>query len=338
MSELRQDPITGTWVAIAYERAAREGALVHPEPPGGGAAPGHCPFCPGAEHETPPERERLRLPDDAEPWRVRVVQNRFPAFGSAAPPAGAGDPPFAHRSGRGDHEVVIETPRHGQPFEAFAPDHAALVLQAWQRRHRTLAALEGVEAVVTFKNSGGQAGASLAHAHSQMVAMGMVPPRLALKQARAREHAERTGASLYAAMLAAERAAGTRIVREWPGLVALSPYAARWPYETWLVPTEPTEPFEALPPERLEPVARACQALLRGIGQALGPCDYNLLLCTPPLHEAPYLPWHVELVPRAIQPGGFELSTDLPINPIPPERCAERLREALREQDAAPDA
>jgi len=346
MSELRQDPTTGAWVAIAHERAGRQGALHHPPQPapagGGHAAPSNCPFCVGAEGETPREIARLRLPGDALPWRVRVVPNRYPAFspqaGQAAQAARAPqpDPPFVRMLGRGHHEVVVETPRHGHPFWDFAPEHAALVLQAWQQRYRVLAGEEGVAAVVVFKNHGAQAGASLAHAHSQIVAVPVVPQRLALKQALAREHAGRTGRSLYAAVLEGERAAGLRIVLESPRLAAFAPYASRWPYETWLLPCDLETPFEALAPERLAELAVACQRLLRAIRRVEGELAFNLLLSTPPLRAAgaARYPWHLELLPRFVQPGGFELTTELMINPVPPELCAERLRQALAEEEA----
>lgn len=328
MSELRQDPFTGAWVAIAYERAAREGALEAPQP-----APhpnsGTCVFCPGAEGQTPPELERLRLADDAEPWRVRVVPNRFPAFSPDARTTEAAAPAFQRQPGFGSHEVVVETPRHGEGFVALSPAHATLVLQAWQHRLSALASLRGIAAVVAFKNEGPLAGASQAHAHSQLIAMGTVPPRLAVKVARASEHGRSHTDTLWGSVLAAERAAATRIVAERPGVVALAPFAARWPYETWLIPADMGIPFGALPRDRLEPIATLVQAILRAIAQVEGPFSFNLLVVTPPIGAEASLPWHIELVPRCIQPGGFELSTELQINPIPPELGAQRLRAAL---------
>lgn len=341
MSELRQDPTTGEWVAIAHERATREGAFHRPPESAGdpAGAARRCPFCPGAEGETPHELERLRLPGDDVPWRVRVVYNRFPAF---APGAAAAHPEarveglLLSRPGEGQHEVIVETPQHGEGFADFPPAHAALVLQAWQHRYRALAAREGMRAVVLFKNQGAQAGASLAHAHSQLVAVPVVPQRLALRQATAERYAAATGRALYADLLADERRAGTRVVLERPALTVLEPFAARWPYETWFVPHAADTPFEALPEEVLAAVAHACQDVLRALAAVEGALAFNLLLIAPPL-GAPAegrFPWHLQLVPRAIQPGGFELSTDLPINPLPPEMCAARLRRALREAGA----
>lgn len=330
MTELRQDPITGEWVAIAIERAQRAGALLAPPPPPGGAH-GTCPFCPGAEPETPPELERLRLPGDDAPWRVRVVPNRFPAFTprDAAAPAPVPPPePFACRPGPGHHELVVETPRHDEAFHELAPAHAALVLEAWQRRYRVLARQPGMRCVVVFKNHGRDGGATIAHAHSQALALGAVPQRVEMRQA----HARRTGGGMahFARLLERERALGTRLVFEASGLAVLQPYAPRWPYETLLLPDDGATPFEALAPGRLRDVAAACLETVRLLRAVVGPFDYNLLLCTPALDcdAAGRFPWHLQIVPRLVQPGGFEMSTDLYINPVPPEQAAERLRAA----------
>src|SRR6266498_3998453 len=61
---IRKTPITGDPVIFAPEREQR--------PDVSEGAP--CPFCPGAESQTPPEIAR-----DGDPWRVRVFPNKFPA-------------------------------------------------------------------------------------------------------------------------------------------------------------------------------------------------------------------------------------------------------------------
>ena len=75
MSELRLDPIAGTWVIVAPERAARP--LDFRRPPPQPAARESCPFCAGREEKTPPEIASVR---DDKGWRIRVVPNRYPAL------------------------------------------------------------------------------------------------------------------------------------------------------------------------------------------------------------------------------------------------------------------
>ena len=83
MSQLRLDPLTGRWVVIAAERAARPDAFVRPQLEVQADA-SRCPFCPGNEEATPPALETYG-PNGS--WLVRVVPNLYPAF--------AGDEPMA---------------------------------------------------------------------------------------------------------------------------------------------------------------------------------------------------------------------------------------------------
>jgi UDPglucose--hexose-1-phosphate uridylyltransferase len=81
--ELRRDPLSGRWVVLAPARAQRPGAERAPMPSAGDDAE-RCPFCEGREAATPPETFALGPPGrpaDAPAWRVRVVPNKFPAFG-----------------------------------------------------------------------------------------------------------------------------------------------------------------------------------------------------------------------------------------------------------------
>jgi UDPglucose--hexose-1-phosphate uridylyltransferase len=138
VSEIRRHLITGDPILYAPERAAR---------PKWGV--GACPFCPGNEHETPPE-----IAHTGEPWRVRVFPNKFP---------------FAEH-----HEVIVEAPDHDATFESIP--HAPDVVAMYFDRYR---ALRPFGSVALFKNHGAMAGASLPHLHSQITALPFVPPRIA---------------------------------------------------------------------------------------------------------------------------------------------------------------
>ena len=69
--------------------------------------------------------------------------------------------------------------------------------------------------------------------------------------AAARRHAERTGGgNLYADVLAAERAAGTRVVTRNEHWTAYVPAAARWPFEVHVAPHRLVPDIPALSDER----------------------------------------------------------------------------------------
>jgi UDPglucose--hexose-1-phosphate uridylyltransferase len=133
-------PITDDPVILAPEREQRPNVFE--------GAP--CPFCPGAEDQTPPEIAR-----DGEPWRIRVFANRYP--------------PTEHA------EVIVESASHNDSFDELSPDHAARVVEMYYERYRAI----GANYVSIFKNHGRLAGASIPHLHSQIVGTAFVPLRAA---------------------------------------------------------------------------------------------------------------------------------------------------------------
>src|SRR6266545_2586685 len=178
--ETRVDPETGDWLLVAPSRAGR------PDDSHGAGSGPVCPFCPGNEHMTPPER--MRVPAGVPDWRIRVVPNKYPVVSTVD----------VHRDGRvsqadaglvfpatGDHEVVIESPRHDWDLRQARPDEAAEVLSVLRERCRALSS--GRVAVVAFRNYGTAAGASLSHPHSQIVALDQAPPALVARWRRARD-------------------------------------------------------------------------------------------------------------------------------------------------------
>jgi UDPglucose--hexose-1-phosphate uridylyltransferase len=136
VADIRHDPMTGRWVAIAPARATRPGAETQ--------APDEreaCPFCAGHEDRTPPET--LRLGDGPTGWGVRVVPNLYPALER--------------------QEVVIHGPEHVHSIGALADTTIDLVAEAWQRRARDVGGI-----CFPLVNEGHEAGASLPHSHSQL--------------------------------------------------------------------------------------------------------------------------------------------------------------------------
>lgn len=139
---IRKTPVTGDPVILAPERNERPDVY-------DGAA---CPFCPGAEPETPPEIARV-----GDPWRVRVFPNKFPATAQ--------------------HEVIVETPDHHATFDQLEPDHAARAVGVIFERYHAMR--DAASYVCLFKNHGRAAGASIPHIHSQMVGTPFIPLRIA---------------------------------------------------------------------------------------------------------------------------------------------------------------
>ncbi len=324
MPELRIDPISGRRVYIAEERLGRpndfdEVAAPPHAAPASAAVRDGCPFCAGHEAATP--HASLEVHNAAGQWRVRVVPNKFPAVSLSSAAIGA-------------HEVIIESPTHATELLELDADQFTTVLAVYRDRLAHWARDSRLRHGIVFKNSGHGAGASLEHVHSQLVALPYVSPSVEAELAGAQEFGAAQGACIFCHLLAQEIAAAERLVFARDGYAALCPYAARQPFETWILPTRHAARFDQTPDAELPDLARAIRgvvgqlaAVARSAGRDLA---YNLLLHTGPFdeaHAATYH-WHWELVPRTTHLAGLEWGAGVFINPVSPERAARALREA----------
>jgi UDPglucose--hexose-1-phosphate uridylyltransferase len=256
---------------IAPARGRRPGAARAPIPPPTPEELEDCPFCAGHEERTPPET--LRLPEERA-WIVRVVPNLYRALER--------------------QEVVVHSPRHVRSFAELEERELDLVAEAWRRRRAAFPA-GYAHALV---NEGRDAGASLAHSHSQLVWFREIPPAVTAERG--------------------ELDAG-EIVLERDGLVLGCPPASRLPYETVIAPLEPEE--DGLRSELLGPALRLLAEAVRRLRGLEGAVPWNAWL-----HNGRR--WHIEVVPRLAVLAGLELGAGIYVNSLPPEQAAAALREA----------
>lgn len=304
---------------IAPVRGERPGSSRRLEAPDLAATQGPCPFCPGRESETPPETLALAGPGraaNAPGWRLRVVPNRFPAFGDAGLPTDDGL--FARRPAIGRQEVVVHTPRHLASLADLTSPEIDEVARAWRSRAEA-SRRAGFSVQRAIANEGPDSGATLAHTHSQLIAL---PRESAARLAVLGRLAD--GPCLACAVVAEERRRAERIVVDDGELVAHCPWASRQPYEVRIAPVR-CEP-DAYASDLLAPaLALAAECLRRIRGAAGGWVPVNVQLATSPL-DAAVGHWWLEVVPRLTVPSMAELQGDVGVNPVPPELAAARLR------------
>lgn len=247
-----------------------------------------CPFCAGSEADTPPELDRLAGGESG--WLTRVVPNRYPAFEGAD----------------GQHEVIIESPRHVTRFVDLTNEEAASAVQMWARRIAKWRAESGYDYQLVFKNEGVGAGASLEHVHSQVVTLPKAP---SLGDAPIR---------------------GDLIVHQANGWRIAASSVPRFAFESVICPEDSTHDFASLANDaevagRLAAVIAQTLVALRSVTDVAA---YNLMVNTP----GEGMPWWIDITPRSAVTAGFELATRMWINAFSPEAAAERLR-AVMEAD-----
>lgn len=329
MPELRRDPIVGRWVIIATERARRPSDLARCPPP---QQPAVCPFCAGQEAKTPPEvyvsGRAPSAPPNSPGWAVRVVPNRFPALKIEGDLDRAAEGIYDRMNGIGAHEVIVETPDHRRTTKDLGDGELTDVLFAFKARVLDLRNDLRFRYILLFKNHGHLAGASLDHAHSQLIALPVVPGLVQEEIEGARRHHALKERCIFCDVVGQERRDRSRLVYENEEFVAFAPYAPRSPFETWIVPKRHESNFEAEPKERLRLCAQALGTTLRRLAAALGDPAYNFIVHSNPLRDpaSPSYHWHIEVMPALSQVAGFEWGSGFHINPVPPEEAAEFLR------------
>jgi UDPglucose--hexose-1-phosphate uridylyltransferase len=338
MPELRKDPVVERWVIIATERARRPMDFA-PEPPPPRRIE-DCPFCPGREDRTPPEIYRSGGPEDG-PWTVRVVPNKFPALhgdGDGGEVHATGEGIYDRIEGVGAHEVVVESPDHFAGLGTLPAAHVGEILGAYRERLLALRKDPRLEYVLIFKNHGVQAGASLEHPHSQLIATPILPELIAEELEGALRYFRMKERCVWCDVVRQERRSGSRLVLEDERFVAVAPYASRFPYETWILPTAHRPHFESLQPDEVDALARLLRELVARLGRLFVDPPYNFALHTAPLKAADpeHFHWHLELMPKLTRLAGFELGTGFFINPTPPEDAARFLRLAEAAPGTAP--
>ncbi len=342
MPELRKDPIVGRWVIISTDRAKRPSDFARDQVK---MKRGFCPFCNGNENKTPPEILAYRsLPNGGPPperdspgWRVRVVPNKFPALGIEGNLGRQAEGMFDRMNGIGAHEVIIETPDHNQTLSTLSEKRIEDVLWAFRDRVLDLKQDKRFKYILIFKNHGEAAGASLEHAHSQLIALPILPKQVVEELEGGKEYYRYKERCIFCDIIRQEMDSGVRIVAENQDFVTMAPYAPRFPFETWILPKRHESAFENSASHIYENLAQALKNLLMKVDRVLDNPAYNLVIHTSPVQETTndYYHWHIEIMPKLTKMAGFEWGTGFYINPTPPEEAAKFLREARVEVEQA---
>lgn len=331
MGELRQDPATGAWTIIAPNREHRPGAPAALKSTRARLArhDGHCPFCPGNEAQLPGILAELPAAD-GRGWTARAVPNKFAAVGPRPPQKPPRDELYVSESAYGRQEVIIESPRHDLDITSMARADVAAALALCQQRYRLALADPNVRAAVIFRNSGAEAGASLAHPHAQLMALSVLPPLLQTRMERARRHHADAGRCLYCQIVAHELGNRRRLVMENDAFLAIVPYAASTPFEIHLLPKRHEADFADARDGEITALAAALQDVLARLARMANRPAYNYVINAAVKGEpgGAACHWFLHLRPRLTLSAGFELGAGLAINPSWPEDDAAALRDA----------
>jgi len=185
--------------------------------------------------------------------------------------------------------------------------------------------------VLVFKNHGPEAGASFEHPHSHPIALPIVPLRVQQALRDAGDYYSLKERCIFCDVLDRESHDRHRVVFENDGFVVACPFAARFPFELWIIPKRHRSHFEHAQAAEYRWLAQALKAGLNALKAALEDPPFNYIIHSAPLREAPspHYHWHLEITPALTRVAGFEVGTGFYINPVPPESAAAHLRQML---------
>lgn len=292
-----------------------------------------CPFCPGQESKTPPEVLAYRHNGggaNSSGWTLRVVPNKFPALRVEGDIERSGAGMYDQMSGVGAHEVLIETPEHTLSLAELPEKRVEDLFWAFRDRVLDLKRDVRLRYMVMFKNHGETAGATLEHTHSQLIALPVVPFTVLEEMNGARRHYEYHDRCIYCDIVRQEMEQATRLVLVNEQVVAIAPYAARFPFETWIIPRRHGSHYEAAEESQIRGLAQAVKSVLLRMDKVLERPALNFVIHTAPAQDPAldHYHWHVEIIPKLTRVAGFEWGTGFYINPTPPEEAAQYLRDA----------
>jgi len=207
----------------------------------------------------------------------------------------------------------------------------AEVFDAFQDRYLDLMSKKNVNYISIFHNHGKEAGASISHPHSQIMAIPVIAPYLQGQLDGAELYYRRNKQCVFCTMIEFEKEFGKRIVFENEDFVAFCPYASRAAFEVWVAPKKHNPYFERITDLEKVKLAQVFGASLQAIFKALNDPPYNFYINTAPCDgkDYPHFHWHIEILPHTSIWAGFELETGIEISTLASEEAAEYLRKQL---------
>jgi len=293
--EFRKDPIKGTIVVVANERALR------PSDP-----TVSCPFCKGAEKTTPPTK--LAFPSEKN-WSVRCFDNAF----AIVKPRGVFKPEkkgdfFYTSPAYGEHEVIVESPDHHQLFSDIKdPEHLSMIFSAYKQRYGALCKKKGAKYVHLFKNHGRLAGASIEHEHSQVISLPFIPALIASEIENECEYKKKTGKCMVCELLEREK---QNIILQNESFAVLCPSFGRFPFETWIISLEHKKSIAQFSDFQGSQFMQALRTIIEAVFRVSR--DYNVVYHNGVEGEDSH--FHAEIYPRPNVWAGLELGTGVIVN------------------------
>ncbi|HMG86031.1 MAG TPA: UDP-glucose--hexose-1-phosphate uridylyltransferase [Terracidiphilus sp.] len=327
----RWNPLRQSWVMVSPHRTQRpwQGEVAQKTAPSAIHHDPNCYLCPGntrAGGALNPQYES-----------IFTFVNDYAALlpDAAAEQNAQGSPLLVAEPARGLCKVLCFHPDHSLTLARMTQTEIRRVVDAWTHEYEELDAIDWIQYVQIFENRGAMMGASNPHPHGQIWSTGFVPDEPAVETVSQREHLAKTGRCLLCEYVAAEKAAGERVVLENDHFAVLVPWWAVWPFEVLLVSKRHLGAMPELSGDERDALADALKRLTTrydNLFETSFPYTMGFHQTPTDGEKRPEWHFHAHFYPPLLRSAtvrkfmvGFEM-LGMPQRDITPESAAERLR------------
>ncbi|MEW6067580.1 MAG: galactose-1-phosphate uridylyltransferase [Nitrospirota bacterium] len=336
MNELRKDLLLGRWVAVLSRSYSPSDYNLSPDER---KTEDRCILCAGRESEAPPEIMSIRktgTSPDTTGWWVRALPSFEPVFQVEGDLGRRGIGIYDKMNSIGANEILIESPEHNVRPEDMGLEQMKRVINLYKDRISDLEKDSRLRYILIYKNSGRDAGEVFSHPVSYLMATPVIPKKVKDELDNAKQYYAYKERCIFCDIISEELRVGERIILETKGFIAFCPYAAKFPFESWIIPKRHRCAFQDITSEEVEDMGFILMTVLKKLRIIFNGLSFNYFLHTAPnmvprknhwhtLGEDFH--WHLEIIPRLRRMSGFEWGSGFYILQTSPENAAKYLRE-----------
>ncbi len=223
----------------------------------------------------------------------------------------------------GGHDIVVVT-EHDLRLPSFPQAVMLDLMKTMQKRCAFYRQDPAIEYVMPIYNHGEAAAASINHPHAQIFASSIIPNHILKEKHGSERYYELNGHCVYCEMIEHEKKAKLRIIGENDNFIMFTFFAARFPFEIWVLPKKHQSMFEEATATELQNFSTLLRQGFARLNTTLQDPGLNFFIHSLPTtsDNADYYHWHLEIAPRVSQYGGFELGGGTIIDIVSPEKAA----------------
>ena len=337
--ERRWQPLLDQWVLVAARSAARpwSGAMASGQEQ---SKPTHDPGC-----YLCPRVVRANGSHNPDYQGAYAFDNDFPSLSFDAPTQASDNATSVLERtapAYGSCRVLCWSERHDATLASLTPDEMRSVVTLWQQEYTALSQQDGIANVLIFENKGTEIGVSNLHPHGQIYATAFVTDTATrMRNAQVNYAKQHNGQSLMQDLRQLPHAQEHLLIEAGEHFSVMVPFAARFAFETWIVPHRHVGSLTDMSDKELTELADLYQRQARRYDLLFKRSAPNITL----IHNAPcdtsteaqaknrHWCFHLAFQPPLRDPeklkflAGFESGANNIVNPVQPELAAEQLRQ-----------